>query len=125
MVWLAPVPRSFSGLSALIMANGTPVWYASMTAGTYSPSAVPEVHTSPTGRPDAFAMPSAVNPAVRSSTRTCATIAPAVSAAATAYASGALREPGERMMWRIPARMSESSTEMALSIESGVRFSVT
>jgi len=26
---------------------------------------------------------------------------------------------------RLPARMSESSTEMALSIESGVRFSVT
>ena len=52
VVWLAPVPRSRSGRSALTTMSRRPVWCASMTAGSRLPTAVPDVVTTATGRRD-------------------------------------------------------------------------
>ncbi len=69
VVWLAPVPRISCGRSAVNTTSGTPEWEASSTAGCRFATAVPEVVTIATG-PVAFAKPSAVNAATRSSMRT-------------------------------------------------------
>ena len=63
-----------------------------------------------TGRPDAFASPSARNPADRSSMRTCSRSRPAASAACSANASGAEREPGASTASRTPHRTSSSTS---------------
>ena len=55
VVWLAPVPRSRSGRSALTTTTRRPVWCASMTAGSRLPTAVPDVVTTATGRRDPVA----------------------------------------------------------------------
>ena len=51
MVWLAPVPRSSGGLSAVITIRGTRSLLASMMAGRKFAAAVPDVHASRAGRP--------------------------------------------------------------------------
>ena len=49
VVWLAPVPRSSCGRSALTTTSGTPAWWASSTAGCRLATAVPDVVTTATG----------------------------------------------------------------------------
>ena len=71
MAWLAPMPRSSGGRSAVSTISGTPDSSASITAGWKLAAAVPEVHSTATGRRLALARPSAVNEAERSSIRTC------------------------------------------------------
>ena len=81
VVWLAPVPRSSWGRSAVSRISGRPLWCASSTAGCRLATAVPEVVTTATGRgacgwspapcADARTRPTARNAAERSSTRTC------------------------------------------------------
>jgi hypothetical protein len=69
-------------------------------------AAVPDVQVTATGRPLAFAIPSATKPAERSSrTDTASTF----SSAASVSASGAFREPGEVTAWRMPQRYSSST----------------
>ena len=70
-------------------------------------AAVPEVHVTATGRPLALAIPSAMNPAARSSITDTQSSSPR---AASVSASGALREPGEVTAWRIPQRTSSSTS---------------
>ena len=84
VVWLAPVPRSSGGRSALSTTTGTPAWEASITAGSSSPTAVPLVVSTPHGWPVERATPRAVNAASRSSIRTCTLSAPLAWAAAAA-----------------------------------------
>ena len=74
IVWLAPVPRSSGGRSAVSTISGTADSPASITAGWKLAAAVPEVHSTATGRRLALARPSAVNEAERSSIRTCSRI---------------------------------------------------
>ena len=76
MAWLAPVPRSSGGRSAVSTSNGTPDSSASITAGWKFAAAVPEVQTTATGRPLALARPRARNAADRSSMRTWSRRAP-------------------------------------------------
>jgi hypothetical protein len=71
MAWLAPIPRSSAGRSAVSTTSGTPDSSASITAGWKLAAAVPEVHSTATGSRLALARPSAVNEAERSSIRTC------------------------------------------------------
>jgi cytochrome c oxidase subunit II len=59
-----------------------------------------------TGRPLALAIPSATNPAERSSITDTASIP---SCAASVSASGALRDPGQVTAWRMPQRTSSST----------------
>ncbi len=49
VVWLAPVPRSSGGRSALSTMRGTMPWWASSTAGCRLATAVPEVVTTTAG----------------------------------------------------------------------------
>ena len=65
-----------------------------------SPAAVPDVHVTATGRPVALAIPSATNPAERSSITECAAIR---GSSASMSESGALREPGRGHGVRHPA----------------------
>ncbi len=51
MAWLAPVPRSSGGRSAVSRSSGTPPVSASMTAGCRFATAEPEVTTTAAGRP--------------------------------------------------------------------------
>ena len=70
IVWLpgaAQLGRPVSGEHS----SGTADSSASTTAGWKFAAAVPEVHSTATGRRDALARPSAVNDAERSSIRTC------------------------------------------------------
>ena len=115
VVWLAPVPRSRSGRSALTTTTRRPVWCASMTAGSRLPTAVPDVVTTATGRRDPVVRPSARNPADRSSTRTCRRRSPFRSAAWSARAKGAEREPGASTTSRTPPSHSCCSTRSASS----------
>ena len=117
MVWLAPVPTSSAGRSAVTAISGTPLWEASRTAGSRFAAAVPDVVATGTGRPDASARPRARNPAVRSSMRTCRRRSPAASAACSAKASGALREPGHSTASVTPHRTSSSTTARAVPVE--------
>lgn len=50
--------------------SGTPEWNASIAAGSRLATAVPEVQITAAGTPVSRPMPSAVNPATRSSMRT-------------------------------------------------------
>ena len=50
-VWLAPVPRSSGGRSAVSTISGTPASSASITAAWKWAAAVPDVHTSTAGPP--------------------------------------------------------------------------
>ena len=57
VVWLAPVPRSSCGRSAERTTSGTPVWWASSTAGCRLATAVPDVVMTGTGAPEPLARP--------------------------------------------------------------------
>ena len=116
-VWFAPVPISCGGRSAVRTSSGTPACDASSTAGCRFATAVPDVVTTGTGRPDRSARPSARKPAVRSSIRTCSRSRPAASAACSANASGALREPGHRTASVTPQRTSSSTITCAWAVE--------
>ena len=61
MAWPAPVSRSSGGRSAVHTISGTRAWWASSTAGWKSAAAVPDVHSTTAGRPDALAAPRAKN----------------------------------------------------------------
>jgi hypothetical protein len=50
---------------------GTRLWCASTTGATKCAAAVPEVHSSTAGIPEARPMPRAAKPALRSSWKTC------------------------------------------------------
>ena len=67
IAWGAPRSRSSAGRSAVSSTSGTRDSCASTTAGANSTTAVPDVATSTTGRRDVRAIPSAKNPAARSS----------------------------------------------------------
>jgi hypothetical protein len=69
-------------------------------------AAVPDVHVTATGRPLALAMPSAKNPAERSSSTDTASSS---DRPARVSVRGALREPGLVTAWRIPQRTSSST----------------
>ncbi len=94
VVWLAPMPRNSGGLSAVSSTMGTPPWSASRTAGRRFATAVPDVQITAAGKPVSSPMPRAVNPATRSSIRTCRRIRLCSSAAAAARASAWERDPG-------------------------------
>ena len=104
IVWLAPVARNSGGRSAVSTSSGTPDSDASMTAGWKFAAAVPDVHKIATGRRDAFAMPSAVKDAARSSIRTCSRARPARSSAWNAMAIGVDRGQGAMTTSRTPHR---------------------
>ena len=70
MVCGALFPRAEAGRSALKTITGTALWNASTNAGIKLATADPEVTTTGTGFFVAFAIPSAKNPASRSSMRT-------------------------------------------------------
>jgi hypothetical protein len=108
ITWLAPVPRISGGRSAVSTSSGTPDSSASITAGWKLAAAVPEVHSTATGRRLTLASPSAVNEADRSSIRTCSRTSCRRSAARNAMASGVLREPGARTTSRSPHLTSSS-----------------
>ncbi len=84
--------------------SGTRASDASTTAGSRFAAAVPDVQVTATGRPVALAMPSAKNPALRSSITEVASVS-----SARVSARGALREPGEVTEWRSPQRTSSST----------------
>jgi hypothetical protein len=90
--WPAPTSRSSGGRSAVSTISGTRASRASITAGCRLAAAVPEVQVTATGRPVAFAMPSAKKPAQRSSSTDTASSS---GRPASVSASGALREPGQ------------------------------
>src|SRR5664280_200354 len=90
--------------------SGTPDRSASTTAGCNSTAAVPLVVTTRAGRPVACPMPSAVNPAERSSRRTW-TVMPRW--ATRARARGADLEPGHTTACVTPARTHSSTTVAA------------
>ena len=62
VVWLAPVPRSSCGRSALTTTSGVPAWWASSTAGCRLATAVPDVVTTATGCTGAAGQPEGEEP---------------------------------------------------------------
>ena len=109
MAWLAPTPLSSGGRSAVRTSSGTADSSASITAGWKLAAAVPDVHSTATGRLLALARPSAVNDAERSSILTCSRSRPCRSASKKAIASGVLRDPGASTASRSPHRISSSA----------------
>src|SRR5690606_17388423 len=79
-------------------------------------TADPEVQITAAGTRDCLPIPSAVNPATRSSRRTCNRIRPCRSSSAAARASACEREPGLTMTWRTPRATSRSRTSQAASL---------
>src|SRR5579863_6312503 len=116
-VWLAPVPRSSGGRSAVSTSSGTADSSASMTAGWKFAAAVPDVHSTATGRRETLARPSAVNAADRSSIRTCSRTRPARSSSQNAMASGVDLDPGATTTSRSPHRASSSASTMPNAVD--------
>ena len=110
MVWGAPTPWSSGGRSAVSTRSGTKAWDASATQACSSAAAVPLVTTIATGSRVARARPSAKNPALRSSIRTCTRSS---WRAAHARASGVEREPGQSTTSRSPSRIHSSNSVAA------------
>jgi hypothetical protein len=71
MVWLAPVSRSSTGLSAVSSSSGTWERDASTTAGSRLATAVPELVMTAAGVPEARPKPRAQKASERSSMQTC------------------------------------------------------
>src|SRR5580693_8213709 len=117
IVWLAPVPRNSGGRSAVSTSSGTADSSASMTAGWKFAAAVPDVHSTATGRRDALARPSAVNAADRSSIRTCSRTRPARSSAQNAMARGVDLDPGAMTTSRSPQRANSSASAVANAVD--------
>ena len=75
---------------------------------------MPEVHTSATGRPEAFARPRAKNAALRSSVMVNASMH---SFMANAMVRGVEREPGEMQTDSTPPRRNHSVLRLARSLQ--------
>ena len=112
IVWGAATPCSSGGRSAVAAMNGTPLWWASTTAGCSSTAAVPLLVSTTAGRPLARPNPSAMKAALRSSWCTCTAI---LASEASATASGVDREPGQTTASVTPAR-AHSSTSVAQNV---------
>ena len=110
IVWFAPVPRSKGGRSAVSSTSVARDGDASTTAGRSSAAAVPLVHATATGRPVAFARPSAKNAEARSSRWTCSRTS---GCRASASASGVDRDPGETVSVFHADRTSSFTTRQA------------
>ncbi len=110
MVWLAPLPRSSAGRSALIARSGICATSASTIAGKRLATAVPDVVITTPGRPVARATPSAQKASPRSSVWT---VLRARGWRATASASGVLRAPGPIANHVHPSRTSSSTRRAA------------
>src|SRR5699024_4595883 len=87
-------------------------------AGNRLPAAVPDVVTTAAGCPEARAIPMAVNAAERSSMRTCSRRVLGSAASASAYTSGAEREPGPMTTCCTPESRSAVTMARAVSMES-------
>ena len=116
MVWFAPTPRSSGGRSAVSSSSGTPAWCASSAAGSRFAAAVPDVQITTAGMRVSRPMPSAVNPATRSSMRTCRRTMPRLSSSAATRASACERDPGLRTMCRMPSSTSAPRRAAAASV---------
>src|SRR5690606_6381681 len=116
VVWFAPTPRSSGGRSAVRRMSGTPEWCASSAAGRRFATAVPDVQTTAAGTRLSRPMPSAVNPACRSSMRTCSRIRPRRSISAAASARACDLDPGLTTTWRTPSDASASRRAQAASV---------
>ena len=124
VVWLAPVPTSSWGRSALMTSRGIPAASASLTAGWRLETAVPEVVTTAAQRLCPFrawarAAPRAMKPALRSSRTTRSRRRPASAASARASASGALRDPGHRTTSRTPSARRAATRLRASAMAGG------
>ena len=124
VVWLAPVPTSSWGRSALMTSRGMPAASASLTAGWRLETAVPEVVTTAAQRLCPFrawarAAPRAMKPALRSSRTTRSRRCPASAASARASASGALRDPGHRTTSRTPSARRAATRLRASAMAGG------
>ena len=106
IVWPAPFSRSSGGRSAVRISSGTRASCASITAGSSSAAAVPEVQVTATGAPVAFASPSAKKPLQRSS---MCEWQRSRGSRARLSTSGVQREPGEVQASRSPQRASSST----------------
>lgn len=106
MVWLAPHWRSSGGRSADSRISGTRARSASVTPGSHSLTAPPEVATKATGAPPARAAPKAKKAAPRSSSTTWVCRS---GCRAAARVRGVEREPGERTTRRTPAPLNPSN----------------
>src|SRR5215210_3059169 len=113
MVWPAPMSRSSGGRSAVRTIIGTPASSASTTAGCRFAAAEPDVQSTAAGTPVASAVPSAKNPALRSSRITVTSIA---GSRQSATARGVEREPGETTARRTPQRVSSSTIADASAV---------
>src|SRR5512139_1416717 len=105
--------RSSGGRSAVSTIIGTPAWSASTIEGCRFAAADPDVQSTAAGSPVARPVPSAKNPALRSSRITVTSI-PGWRQRATA--SGAEREPGEMTALRTPERASSSAIAEARAV---------
>jgi len=84
-------------------------------------AAVPDVHSTATGRRLALARPSAVNDADRSSIRMCSRIRPARARSCSAIAMGVDREPGAATTSRSPHRASSSAKTVPNAVDGFTR----
>src|SRR3954451_12385036 len=105
--------RSSGGRSAVSTISGTPASSASTTAGCRFAAAEPEVQRTAAGVPVARAVPSAKNPALRSS-RITVTLIPG--SRHRAMARGVEREPGEITARSTPERASSSAIAEASAV---------
>src|SRR5215469_10770096 len=88
-----------------------------MTAGWKFAAAVPDVHSTATGRPLVLARPSAVNDADRSSILTCSRTRPACSSSWKDIASGVDLDPGAITTSRTPHRASSSANTVPKAVD--------
>src|SRR5688572_16653700 len=105
--------RSSGGRSAVRTISGTPASSASTTAGWRLAAADPDVQRTAAGTPLDRAVPSAKNPALRSSSSTVTSIA---GWRHRATASGVEREPGESTARLTPQRASSSTNAEARAV---------
>ena len=96
--------------------SGTPAYRASSTAGCRFATAEPDVVTTAATCP-ASPEPRATKPATRSSVSTWSSTTPAASASASAYASGADRDPGHSTKRRTPWRTSSATISRAIRVD--------
>src|SRR4029077_3922153 len=113
IVWPAPMSRSSGGRSAVSTIKGTPASSASTTAGWRLAAADPEVQRTAAGLPVARAVPSAKNPALRSSRITVTSIS---GCRQRATARGVEREPGETTARSTPDRANSSAIAEASAV---------
>ena len=110
IVWSAPRSRSRGGRSVVQITRGMRERLASATAGAKFDAAVPEVHTTATGRPVALANPRAKKDEERSSRCNHDFID---GCSANARVSGVDRDPGVIQQSVMPAPMSPATNSRA------------